>query len=1025
MFGINSYFQCVFNWRFSWRIFWLGLALAGIVWISADRASLAAQTVAATPRPGVSPTPGVLPTPVYAPTPISPTPYPTPTPMPPVVSSMANSYAASNAFAPAANYLKSSAAFRQEIARLDISVRRAGRTLPITEVPRAQKDDVIKIRLLDEAVGGIKPDQSNWDWTLVVAFINPNRGYDQEKSVSEEIRFRKSGWYKEYAVTVPYDAQPVFFFYPKPNYRKKIAGLIDKNSDELRKLGEKTIELAGAYAQINSFLNELQYVLLQTQASRFGSFVTYPKQVAVRQPGSPVPVMVQPPPVYNYNALTEQTIERLARSFNINLPACWQTANGNINYANPLNASSVNQTVYGSVNLTLPGNQNSFGYAVGSDLIGRAQCVAKNVRLEDFDFSVGNLLKQGGIFAAVQLRDKYPQLAYWINLAAAAIDFIVKAFRKAPLRIVPTIFSAANYVPANTVSPASQPNASPAGNPVKLSLYAEAPPSEAGAVTAYPLVVHRWQAEPDAAQISLYPPELTEPCLHQGQIILKDVSLSGETPGDQFAKDFKLQINGAGSYRKEFPLRKNIGASGWELNLTREDVNSLPKGEAMYEAFLIGARGFSEIRSPKFILPAPVGGTYEIKAATRKEFTAGGKRVVTISNASGGCRCLQTVTYKPASGAPLVYEAVPAAGKNQFKVSADGKEVFFEIDATNLPIGGGVLELKNYGGETANLNLKLYPPPPEITDLKISAGDREGVLIGSRLEQIQSLETNGKKAKVLPNNDSSNGKPGNSNERTFIFEEASVRQASGKIALVLGLEDNRMLSVAKAFNAGPARPAFVAELGEIDAVYPAENVSPRPQFDLSTYPIIPVNAPELTVMLHSTLTDYDFKPENLAIEIRLEKTEKAVLNAAASIDLEVLDPSTVRARLAPGEELKKLLGGRRLQLRLKDRERGVSDWYTVRQTFVRLPRIESISCVVQLNGNCEITGAGLDYIGGISIDGGAIWQPEATTPQSSTKVDVINRRLIPRLAEKEALRIKLRDYPAPNGLTVTNYLYSK
>ena len=120
------------------------------------------------------------------------------------------------------NYLKNSAAFRQEIARMEINVVRAGKySLPITQVPRVQKDDVIKVRMLDEAVGGIKPDQSNWDWTFLVAFVNPNRNHDKEKSVSEEIRFRKTGWYKEYSFQVPYDAQPVFFLYPKPNYRGK------------------------------------------------------------------------------------------------------------------------------------------------------------------------------------------------------------------------------------------------------------------------------------------------------------------------------------------------------------------------------------------------------------------------------------------------------------------------------------------------------------------------------------------------------------------------------------------------------------------------------------------------------------------------------------------------------------------------------------------------------------------------------------------------------------------------------------
>lgn len=192
-------------------------------------------------------------------------------------------------FAPApqpnTNYMRNSQAFRQEIMRMEINVARGDQTLPITQVPRVQKDDVIKVKLSDETVGGIRPDQSMYDWTFVVAFINPNRNMrgknksenvDQkpktetlpdsqkavsanassptlssiavpavmppkefkklasakfnfaasdskdsteiagEESVSREINFRKSGWYKEYSFRVPYDSQPVFFLYPKP-----------------------------------------------------------------------------------------------------------------------------------------------------------------------------------------------------------------------------------------------------------------------------------------------------------------------------------------------------------------------------------------------------------------------------------------------------------------------------------------------------------------------------------------------------------------------------------------------------------------------------------------------------------------------------------------------------------------------------------------------------------------------------------------------------------------------------------------
>lgn len=620
-----------------------------------------------------------------------------------------------------ANYLSRSAVFRQEIARMEINVSRGGKpALSITDVPRVEKGDVIKLRLLDEPVGGIKPDQSYWDWTLLVAFINPNRNFlkggEKEKSVSEEIQFRKTGWYKEYSFTVPYDSQPVFFLYPKPKYRDKILKIIATKYEDIQKLGEKTIEIAGAYAQINSFLNELQTVLVRTQSSAYGSFVTYPDSyLAGNGSNNNLGSAYNPnfsgnnpfnrnAPFYNYSALVEQSIERLARSFNIQLPACWNTLNGNV--------------TGGGYNLY--NRQNDFGFAVSSDLIGRAQCVAKNVRLEDFDFSIANLLKQGGIFAAAQLRDKYPQLAYWINVAAIALDFIVRAFQKTPLKIVPTIVST-NGNPANSIlnnqnnylnNPPSSSPAQTRPNPVKISLFAESQPSEQGFVSAYPIIVQRWQQEPDAEVISLYPPAIAEPCLHVGMNLLKNTDLKEDASADSLTRDFRLVVNSASGFKKEFPLKKNLGLGGWELSLTREEINSFPKGQTM-EAILTGTRGFNEIKSPVFKLPPVSVGIYEITPESQKNFTVGGKRTITVKNTSGDCRCIQAIVLKISSGnnqTLLMFEANAREPKNKLQFSPDGKEVSFEIETTNLPAGNVVLEIRTYGGEAATLPLKLNPP---------------------------------------------------------------------------------------------------------------------------------------------------------------------------------------------------------------------------------------------------------------------------------------------------------------------------
>lgn len=955
--------------------------------------TVAAQTVAVSPSPFSSPTPTA-------------TPY---------VPAQSNAFTAGTSFSPPTNYLKNSAAFRQEIARMEINVVRDDKyILPITEVPRVQKDDVIKVRLLEEPINGIKPDQSNWDWTFLIAYVNPSRNLDKGKSVSEEVRFRKTGWYREYFFKVPFDSQPVFFLYPKPRYREKILKVVSRKYGEIQKLGDKTIEIAGAYAQIGSFLNELQGVLARTQASAYATFVTYPNLMAAPKTSNQNLSSAggnllsgknnQFSPIYNYNAFLEQTIERLAQSFNIQLPRCWQTINGNIGY----NGYSIYS------------RQNNFGYGVSQDMIGRAQCVAKNIRIEDFDLSIASMLKEGGIFALTQLRDRYPQLAYWINIAAAAVDFIVKAFQKTPLKIVPTIVSTSSNASGNFQNAVQQTLVT---NPVKISLFAESQPSEQGAVTAYPIVIQKWQSDEDPEIIQLPPPVLLEPCLHVGQNILKNTNFSGDPIADPFVKNLKLILSAKNSFKKEFLLKNNVGLGGWELNIRNEDLSQFPKTEVLLEAEITGTRGFNEIASPKFAVPIASAAAWQIKAESQKDFTIGEKRKIVLRNSLGSCRCLQSVIYKPSPGKEFVFNA--DSKSNELLFSDDGKEVSFEIDAANLTPGQGQLEIKTYGSQATTLPIKLYPLLPDITYLKIAKGDNEAIVSGQRLEQLQFITINGKKAKPQPSVSQNESRVSNqqTNRKVFVFEDANAHHFEKTVSLELGLEDERIYKYPKTFTTLPARPAVaVNELNEIGATVADSNIYAKSPFDLSFEPVIPVETKEIFVTLQNKLTDYEFRAENLSIETRIEKSSEILKSVKAGF--EVLDGNTLRVNFTFDESLGKIIGGRRLQFRIRDKERETSDWYTVRQTFVRIPEIVSINCPPGLSGECRISGKGLGYISQFSGDGGATWFPlDSDALKIQTTGDGQESATIIGLSDKNPLLIKLRDFPKTIGFRSKNYKF--
>ena len=167
----------------------------------------------------------------------------------------------------------------------------------------------------------------------------------------------------------------------------------------------------------------------------------------------------------------------------------------------------------------------------------------------------------------------------------------------------------------------------------------------------------------------------------------------------------------------------------------------------------------------------------------------------------------------------------------------------------------------------------------------------------------------------------------------------------------------------------------------------------------------------MTVSVKSILADYGFKAENTSIETRIENGQVGE-NALPQPTFEVLDSFNLRINFTLSEQYQQFLAGRRLQFRIRDRIRGDSDWYTIKQTFVRIPEISSVSCS---GTKCKITGKGLDYIGQVSTDGGSVWQPPLTVQLTSDGKSFME---IQGVKNKSLLRIKLRDFQKTDGLPI-------
>ena len=669
---------------------------------------------------------------------------------------------------------------------------------------------------------------------------------------------------------------------------------------------------------------------------------------------------------------------------------------------------------------------------MGNDLMGRIQCVAKTVRVEDFDISVSRMLQQGGVFAASQLAQRYPQIAFWINIAAAALDFILKITNKAPLRIVPTVVTSTESAMVNSLQKGLPTSA-------KISLFAESQPNDNGFITAYPLVFHKWQASADPELINLPMPVLMDSCLHAGQNIIRTSDIVNDWMTDNFTKDFQITISSSNGFRKEFPLKKNVGFGGWELMLTKEEVNAIPKINMQLEAKITGNRGFNKIQSPDFNVQLPSINSWSVEPNSQKSFTVGGKRMITLKNPNGGCRCLETVIYKPSFGGEFVFDA------KRLMYSLDGKDVSLEIDTAKFSSGAGQLELRQYGGELVNLSLELYPLLPTISNVKVAKGDTQATIIGERLEQVQAIRINGRRAifkggangdfkgglptattaTTTPNQTDMYRSPTVLSEKTFVFEDSSQWQDSNSLSLDLELNNQRIIKHSTLFAVSSARPVIVASADkEIEAfVVNYQNNNARFSNNFADLPIFPIETSAIGINLQNALTDYDFKIENLQIETRIENAQVNPFNEA-NISFEVLDWRSIRLNIQLSDQAKKMLGGRRIQFRIKDSKRGDSDWYSIKQTFVRIPQITSLKCLPNQTKQCELIGTGINYIQQISLDNGKTWFPEQPTGLvSNPSTNELESVLIPNSSgNTRSVKIRLRDFSKAQDLPLSSFM---
>jgi len=233
----------------------------------------------------------------------------------------------------------------------------------------------------------------------------------------------------------------------------------------------------------------------------------------------------------------------------------------------------------------------------------------------------------------------------------------------------------------------------------------------------------------------------------------------------------------------------------------------------------------------------------------------------------------------------------------------------------------------------------------------ISTGDQQGVLTGTRLDEVASLDLNG--IRFAPG---SLSRAEQKDElRLSASSSAGVVQSVQTLVAHVGLKDGRILDVP--VTVAPARPKVALvnksiQPGPTPSAVRLENPDDLPQDG------------RLVFLLHAEIPETF--PRTEKIEVAAADNSFNVLLSVSDADLVLQDAHNVLATLDPLKSFGPSAFGP-LRFRPVDANGAKGDWQSL-ATLVRTPSLKEIRCPAKPDEQCTLIGTNLFLIDSVAAD---------------------------------------------------------
>lgn len=448
------------------------------------------------------------------------------------------------------------------------------------------------------------------------------------------------------------------------------------------------------------------------------------------------------------------------------------------------------------------------------------------------------------------------------------------------------------------------------------------------------------------------------------------------------AHDFVLSMQTKSGAKVELPAKADAARGGFVVDTRKAPAAEL---EAQVVGTLRGSWGFESFAGPTFHIRNAQHADWTVPAKDQGALIVGREDTLHLQSICAVCAEKVSLKMQDSTEVKLNWKA---GGTNEIEIRVPMKDA---------PVGQVKLLVQRFGqARPDEVALQAFSEAAKLEDFTISAGDQQGVLEGTRLDEVNSFELNG--IHFAPT------KLARADRKDVLYlaapETASTASFHPEQSLVarVALKDGRVLDLQTTVQ--PARPriSLVSK-----SIQPGANAS---AIRLANQEMLPQDG-KISFFVKSEL------PERFSHKDKIEvASQDEAFRVTLDIDEGTLVMQDAETALAILEPLKSFgpsaYGALRFRVISEEGRRG--DWIAL-ATLVRLPTLKEVRCPDSPDKQCRLSGSNLFLLESVASDAQFAHNVPVPAGFADTSLSV------PR-PNGTILYVKLRDQPGAGNMAV-------